>query len=109
MIVSFGQKTGGKIKEWNELSNEAKSVIEWVENPLTNKKEEIEIQVGVNFQRNVPAYSFEKSDKVDIPITMKLFSEIIKFVSNDNNLETVSYDAEVNRYVFKMKDSVKLH
>ena len=95
--------------EWNELSNEAKSVIEWVENPLTNKKEEIEIQVDVNFQRNVPAYSFEKSDKVDIPITMKLFSEIIKFVSNDNNLETVSYDAEVNRYVFKMKDSVKLH
>ena len=85
------------------------SVIEWVENPLTNKKEEIEIQVGVNFQRNVPAYSFEKSDKVDIPITMKLFSEIIKFVSNDNNLETVSYDTEVNRYVFKMKDSVKLH
>ena len=51
----------------------------------------------------------KKSDKVDIPITMKLFSEIIKFVSNDNNLETVSYDAEVNRYVFKMKDSVKLH
>ena len=95
--------------EWNELSNEAKSVIEWVENPLTNKKEEIEIQVGVNFQRNVLAYSFEKSDKVDIPITMKLFSEIIKFVSNDNNLETVSYDEEVNRYVFKMKDSVKLH
>ena len=63
----------------------------------------------MNFQRNVPAYSFEKSDKVDIPITMKLFSEIIKFVSNDNNLETVSYDEEVNRYVFKMKDSVKLH
>ena len=95
--------------KWNELSNEAKSVIEWVDNPFTNKKEEIEIQVGVNFQRNVPAYSFEKSGKVDIPITMKLFSEIIKFVSNDNNLETVSYDAEVNRYVFKMKDSVKLH
>ena len=95
--------------EWNELSNEAKSVIEWVENPFTNKKEEIEIQVGVNFQRNVSAYLFEKSGKVDIPITMKLFSEIIKFVSNDNNLETVNYDAEVNKYVFKMKDSVKLH
>lgn len=95
--------------EWNELSNEAKSVIEWVENPFTNKKEDVEIQVGVNFQRNVPVYSFEKSGKVDIPMTMKLFSEIIKFVASDNNLETVSYDAEVNKYVFRMYDSVKLH
>lgn len=95
--------------EWNELSNESKSVIEWVESPWTNKKEDVEIQVGVNFQRKVPTYSFEKSGKVDIPMTMKLFSEIIKFVASDNNLETVSYDAEVHKYVFRMKEDVKLH
>lgn len=95
--------------EWKELSNEAKSVIEWVENPFTNKKEDVEIQVGVNFQRNVPAYSFESSNNVDIPMTTKLFSEIIKFVASDNNLETVSYDAEVNRYVFRINENVKLH
>lgn len=89
--------------KWNQLSNEAKSVIEWVENPFTDKKEDVEIQVGVNFQRNIPIYSFESSGKVDIFITMKLFSEIIKFVENDNNLETVSYDTEVNRYIFRMK------
>lgn len=95
--------------EWNELSNEAKSVIEWVESPWTNKKEDVEIQVGVNFQRKVPTYSFDESDKVDIPMTIKLFSEIIKFVASDNNLETVSYDAEVHKYVFRMKEDVKLH
>lgn len=95
--------------EWNELSNEAKSVIEWVENPFTNKKEDVEIQVGVNFQRNVSAYLSEDSGEINIPMTMRLFSEIIKFVASDNNLETVSYDAEINRYVFRMNDSVKLH
>lgn len=89
--------------EWKELSDEAKSVIEWVESPFSNKKENIEIQVGVNFQRKVHGY------KCDIPMSMQLFSEIIKYVASDNNLETVSYDADINKYVFKMKEDVKLH
>lgn len=95
--------------EWKNLSNEAKSVIEWVENPFTNRKENIEIQVGVNFQRKVPSYAEERSGKVDIPMTIKLFSEIIKYVASNNNLETVSYDANINKYVFRMKEDVKLH
>lgn len=94
---------------WNELSNEAKSIIEWVENPFTGNKEDIEIQVGTNFKRKVPAYAGEPSREVDIPITMKLFSEIIKFVSEDNNLETVSFDAEINKFVFKMRAEIKFH
>lgn len=87
--------------EWKDLSNEAKSVIEWVE--ITNRKENITIQVGVNFQRKVPAYAEERSGKCDIPITKKLFSEIIKYVESDNNLETVSYDEETKTYVFRKK------
>lgn len=87
--------------EWKELSNEAKNVIEWVENPYTGKKENIEIQVGKNFQR--------LNGKVDIPMTKKLFSEIIKYVAGDNNLETVSFDANTNIYVFRMKDEYQLH
>ena len=89
--------------EWKELSNEAKSVIEWVENPFSNKKENIEIQEGVNFQRKTHGY------KCNIPMTMQLFSEIITYVVSDNNLETVSHDANTNNYVFRMKEDVKLH
>lgn len=95
--------------EWKELSDDAKNVIEWVENPFNNRKENVEIQVGKNFQRTVPAYSEEKSGKVDIPMTKKLFSEIIKYVAGDNNLETVSFDANTNIYVFRMKDEYQLH
>ena len=95
--------------EWKDLSNEAKSVIEWVENPFTNRKDSITIQVGVNFQRKVPAYAEERSGKCDIPITKKLFSEIIKYVASDNNLETVSYDEETKTYVFRIKEEIKLH
>lgn len=95
----------GNIKDikWNELSDKAKSVIEWVENPFTYEKEDIEIQVGKSFQRDTPAYSFEKAGKVDIFITMELFSEIVDFVSNDDNLEIISYDKEINKFAFKMK------
>lgn len=95
--------------KWKDLSNEAKSVIEWVENPLTNRKENIEIQVGVNFKRTAPAYSEEFDGKVDIPMTMKLFSEIIKYVASDDNLETISYDTNINRYVFRIRKDVELH
>lgn len=95
--------------EWKELSNEAKSVIEWVENPFTDRKEDIEIQVGKHFQRDVPSYAEESSGKVDIPITEKLFMEIIKFVDYDSCLETVLFDANENRFVFKLREDIKLH
>lgn len=95
--------------KWKDLSDEAKNVIEWVENPFTDKKECVEIQVGINFQRKVPMYAEERSGKCDIPMTKKLFSEIIKYVSSDNNLETVSYDVNTNKYVFRMKEDIKLH
>ena len=36
--------------EWNDLSNSAKSIIEWVENPFTNQRETIEIKIGEVFQ-----------------------------------------------------------
>lgn len=95
--------------KWNDLSNDAKAVIEWVENPFTKQKEHIEIQVGVHFQRDVPAFAGEPSQKVNIPITMSLFSEIIKFVASDNDLETVSFDADLNKFSFKLRDHIQLH
>lgn len=42
--------------KWNDLSNDAKSIIEWVENPFTNKRETIEIKIGEVFHRKCPMY-----------------------------------------------------
>lgn len=34
---------------WTELSNNAQSVIEWIENPFTGKRETVYIKVGESF------------------------------------------------------------
>ena len=36
--------------KWNELSNDAKNIIEWVEDPYTNKRKIIEIKIGDYFE-----------------------------------------------------------
>jgi hypothetical protein len=85
---------------WNDLSDNAKAVIEWVKNPLTNSKENVEIQIGKNFQR--------MNGKIDIPITKKLFSEIVKYVSYDDNLETVKLDFNSKKYEFRLIKDLQL-
>lgn len=37
---------------WNSLSDKAKNVIEWVENPFTDKKEIVTINEGKYFVRD---------------------------------------------------------
>lgn len=39
---------------WTDLSNDGKSVIEWVEDPFTNKRTTIEIKIDERFQRKCP-------------------------------------------------------
>jgi hypothetical protein len=67
--------------KWNDISNEAKSVIEWVQNPYTDKYEKVEIEVGKLFIR---------SGGVNILITTTLFKEIVKYCMSDNELNVVS-------------------
>ena len=63
--------------EWRNLSDEAKSVIEWVENPYTYKREIISIEVG--------GY-FNPIKEVNIQITEELFKEILSWVESDKEL-----------------------
>ena len=91
---------------WKDLSNEAKSVIEWVENPYTNRKEIIIIEIGDHFiKENLPVYHGEH-DKVDIFITEELYNEILEYVTHDDNIDCA---LSKNRLIFKLKDDVKLH
>ena len=85
--------------EWKNLSNEAKGVIEWVENPYTNKRETISIEIG--------GY-FNPIREVNIQITEELFNEILFFVRSDKEL---TYEHRGSKLTFKLSDdsSVKLH
>lgn len=86
--------------KWNDLSIEAKSVIEWVENPYTKNRNDICIEVGHHFKR----YSGDDGI-VDILITEELYEEIKRFIQEDDNLEITK---EIKEITFKIKDSSNL-
>lgn len=96
---------------WKELSNEAKSVIEWVEDPFTNKRTTIEIKIGERFQRKPPIYCGDFSGEeqnVDILITKEIYQEILQFVAEDKELQ---YEQFTDSLIFKIRDDseLKLH
>ena len=65
--------------KWNDLTNDAKSIIEWIENPFTNKKETIEVKIGEVFHRKCPMYCGNNGKKpdVNILITKELYQEVL--------------------------------
>lgn len=82
--------------EWSELSNEAKSVIEWVEDPRTGDKPTIEIKINKEF---VFPYTFDDMPK-SVMITKDLYDEVLRFVTEDDNLKCEQF---LDGLVFKMK------
>ena len=84
---------------WKDLSNEAKSVIEWVENPYANRREIIKIEIG--------GY-FNPIREVNIQITEDLFNEILSWVQYDKEM---TYELDGDNLTFKLSDDskVKLH
>lgn len=96
---------------WKELSNEAKSVIEWVEDPFTNKRTTIEIKIGERFQRKPPIYCGDFSGEeqnVDILITKEIYQEILQFITEDKELQ---YEQFTDSLIFKIREDseLKLH
>lgn len=93
---------------WTDLSNDAKSVIEWVEDPFTNKRTTIEIKIGERFQRKCPMYCGDFSGEeqnVDILITKELYQEILRFVTEDKELECIQF---TDSLIFKIRDDSNL-
>lgn len=93
---------------WTDLSNDAKSVIEWVEDPFTKKRITIEIKIGERFQRKCPMYCGDYSGEesnVDILITKELYQEILRFVSDDEELQCEQF---TDSLIFKIRDDSDL-
>ena len=96
--------------KWNDLSNDAKSIIEWVENPFTNKRETIEIKIGEVFYRKCPMYCGDngKQTDVNILVTKELYQEVLKFVIEDDEIQCEQF---MDSLLFRLKEEskVKLH
>ena len=92
--------------KWKDLSHEAKSIIEWVQNPFTDKRELISIKIGSHFvKEHLPKYSYNNSDRIDILITNELYEEIVKYVAQDDNLDCA---ISKNGVTFRLKDNVQI-
>ena len=96
--------------KWNDLSNDAKSIIEWIENPFTNKKETIEIKIGEVFYRKCPMYCGDngKQTDVNILVTKELYQEVLRFVIEDDEIQCEQF---MDSLLFRLKEEskVKLH
>ena len=90
--------------DWKELSDKAKSIIEWVEDPYTNKRRTIKIKIGEYFEPET-IYAIKPTQ---IMVTKEIYQEIMDFVTNDRELE---YELFPDRFIFKIKDDseLKLH
>lgn len=82
--------------EWKQLSNEAKNVIEWLESPFTGRYNKIEIEVGKSFV----------ATQTNVLITQKLFNEITKYVTQDENIKVNPSEFE-NKLSFEFSEEFK--
>lgn len=76
--------------QWKDLSEEAKGIIEWVVSPITNRKQTIGIKIGETFHRDCPRFCgeiYNKLSSVDILVTKKLYQEILKYVSEQEDMQ----------------------
>lgn len=90
--------------KWNELSNEAKGIIEWVEDPCTNQRKTLEISIGEYFEQKTRY----KDISVKIMVTKEVYDEVVKYVECDKELESAQFP---NSYLFRIKkeSALKLH
>lgn len=90
--------------EWNDLSNEAKSFIEWVEHPFTSERLTVEVKLNNEFVFPKSFYDMPKS----VMVTKNVFDEVLNFVTEDEELQCEQFS---NGFTFKIKDDseLKLH
>lgn len=68
----------------------------------------IEIKIGEIFHRDCPRFCgdiYGKSSSVDILVTKKLYQEVLKYVSRQEDMQ---YEQSPGRLIFRLKDEVKV-
>lgn len=94
--------------EWKKLSEEAKSIIEWVISPITNRKQTIEIKIGETFHRECPRFCGDFDEPlgdINITVTQKLYQEIVNYVIESKDMQ---YEKSLDGLIFRLKDGVEV-
>ena len=94
--------------EWKNLSDDAKGILEWVEDPYTNKQETIEIKIGDIFHRETPKLCGDFTEPlgdVNILVTKELYQEILKYVTES---EDIMCNQFTDGLIFRLKDGVEI-
>lgn len=88
--------------KWADLSNEAQSILEWVEHVITGRRQTLRIKLGETFHQSCIAFGGD----VDIPVTQELFQEIKTWLPFS---EDTVYEIQKDLIVVKLKEEVILH
>ena len=94
--------------EWKDLSDKAKGILEWVENPYTKNRETIKIKIGEVFYRKCPKLCGdfgESLDNVNILVTKELYQEVLCYVTES---EDMLYRQLADGIVFRLEDGVEI-
>lgn len=94
--------------EWKNLSDKAKGILEWVENPFTKKRETIEIKIGNVFYRKRPKLCGDFGEAlgdINVLVTEELYQEISKYVTES---EDIQYEELSDGLIFRLKDGVEI-
>ena len=71
---------------WEELSNDAKSIIEWMENPITNQKHTITLEKNKKWSMSSPNWG----KTPEVMVTNSVFSEIKKYVIENHDIRILT-------------------
>ena len=80
--------------EWNDLDDNAKSILEWVSHPFTGEEGIVNIKAGEDFYKNYKNFltigdAFYDTGEVRIPVTKEIYNTILDYVSGDKDLSLV--------------------
>lgn len=81
---------------WAELSDDAKSVLEWCENVVTDNHDIMEIQIGKYFDRKSVRFG-----TIHIPITKELYHEIRMWCVSHNDIEILTDSSDYCKFKLK--------
>lgn len=94
--------------EWKDLSDTAKGILEWLEDPYTKKREAIEIKIGnVFYRKNLKLCGDfgEPLGDTNILVTKELYQEILRYVTESEDIQCEQF---TDGLIFKLKDGVEI-
>lgn len=92
-----------EIMKWADLSNDAKSILEWVEHVWTGKRQVLKIERGMDFFQPL-----KYAGDVHVKMTDTLFEEIKDYLPK-NEGSNLDFQISEHELTVTLKDGIKLH